>query len=107
MCILFLWPLLAMLVLHNWPVAIVFFVMGVFSLIWRYFDSTTVLSGRKLKDGTIFPHRCYLTQLFVFLIDYGTLSKVKDTEMDHSKKYFLSTVGQDVINNQGGLHIFD
>jgi hypothetical protein len=76
-CVLFLWPLIAMLVLQNWPVAIVFFIMGTFSLVWRYFDSTAVLT------------------------EYGTLSAVKDKKLDHSKKYFFSTVGEDVINNKG------
>ena len=66
-----------MLVLHNWPVAVVFFIMSIFSFAWRYFDSTSVLS------------------------EYGTLSKVKDRDMDHSKKYVFSTIGKDVINNQG------
>jgi len=66
-----------MLVLHNWPVAVVFFVMSVSSLIWRYFDSTAAM------------------------MEYGTLSKIKDKDLDHSKKYFFTRVGQDVINNQG------
>ena len=66
-----------MFVLHNWPVALVFLIMSVFSFIWRYFDSTSVLS------------------------EFGTLSNVKDNDMDHSKKYVFSTIGKDVINNQG------
>ena len=77
MTILFIWPLITMLVLQNWPVAIVFFIMGSFSLVWRYFDSTAMLT------------------------EYGTLSRIKDKKLDHSKKYFFSTIGQDVINNQG------
>jgi len=74
---LFIWPFVAMLVLENWPVAIMFFIMSFFSLIWRYFDSTTVLT------------------------EYGTLSKFDDKDMDHDQKYFFTTVGEDVINNKG------
>jgi hypothetical protein len=79
--VLFLWPLITMLVLQNWPVALVFFVMGSFSLVWRYFDSTAMLA------------------------EYGTLSKVKDKKLSHSKKYFFSTIGQDVINNKGEFDV--
>jgi hypothetical protein len=74
---LFLWPFIALLVLRNYPVAWVFLVIGLFSFIWRYFDASAVLS------------------------EYGTMSKVKDDELDHSKKYFFSTISQDVINNKG------
>eukprot|EP00804_Cyclotella_cryptica_P008105 CCRYP_004599-RA/>CCRYP_004599-RA protein AED:0.04 eAED:0.04 QI:305/1/1/1/1/1/9/380/1018 len=74
---LFLWPFIALLVLRNYPVAWVFLIIGFFSFMWRYFDASAVLS------------------------EYGTMSKIKEDELNHSKKYFFSTISQDVINNKG------
>ena len=42
--IFFLWPFISMLVKRNYPVAIIFFVLGGFTFLWRYFDASAVLS---------------------------------------------------------------
>ena len=75
---LFLWPLIALLVLGNYPIALIFFVFGCISFLWQYFDASKVL------------------------LEYGTMSKLKD--VDHEKKYLLSTISKDVIDNKGQFY---
>lgn len=78
----FLWPFIS-LVLKNGPIGVVFFVLGFFNFLWRYFDASSVLS----KYGTISDAE----QLF-------------DEESDgitHDKKYRFSQIVGSVIKNKG------
>lgn len=43
---LFLWPFINMLLNRNYPVALVFFMLGSFTFLWRYFDSCAVFGTR-------------------------------------------------------------
>ena len=47
---LFLWPFISMLADKNYPVALIFFMLGFFGFLWRYFDASAVLS----ELGSIF-----------------------------------------------------
>ncbi|KAL7541282.1 hypothetical protein ACHAXR_010772 [Thalassiosira sp. AJA248-18] len=74
---LFLWPFISMLTKKNYPVAFIFFVLGFFTFLWRFFDACEVL--RQL----------------------GSMSDVADESVSHRALYRLNEVIGNVISNRG------
>ena len=79
----FLWPLMSMLVLKNYPIAVVFFILGFFNFLWRYFDASAVLS----KYGTVSDAAEQFTE--------------ETDEVTHTQGYRFSQIVGGIINNKG------
>ena len=79
----FLWPFISMLVLKNGPIGAVFFVLGFFNFLWRYFDASSVLS----KYGSI--------------SDAAELFTEESDGITHNKKYRFSQIVGGITNNKG------
>ena len=77
---LFVWPFISMMVKHNYPVAVVFLFLGSFTFIWRYFDTSTVLS------------------------ELGSISDVVGDTISHQEKYRLNEVISRVVSERGAMH---
>lgn len=71
-----------MLVNKNYPVALVFLMLGSFTFLWRYFDASAVLS------------------------ELGSLSYVGDDTITHAQKFCLSELVGRVITNKGTKNIY-
>lgn len=79
----FIWPFITMLTNKNYPVAAVFFVLGFFSFLYRFFDAAAVLA----KYGSI-SDACHL-----FTEDSDGVT--------HARKHMLSEIVGGIINNKG------
>lgn len=73
MIFLFLWPFTSMLVERNYPVAFVFFLLSILTLVWRYFDASAILS------------------------ELGSMSDVADDTITHQQKYRMNEIGKCII----------
>lgn len=78
----FIWPFVSMIILRNYNVAVVFFVLGFFNFLWRFFDASAVLSTK----GTI--------------SDAAELFRESDG-VTHARKHRLSEIVGGIINNKG------
>ncbi|KAL9179381.1 hypothetical protein ACHAXT_008671 [Thalassiosira profunda] len=74
---LFLWPFINLLVTHNYPVAAIFFVLGGFTFLWRYFDANAALS------------------------ELGSISDVADETVSHQAMYRMSEAIGRIITSSG------
>eukprot|EP00985_Skeletonema_marinoi_P011278 scaffold5347_cov90-Skeletonema_marinoi.AAC.2 len=83
----FIWPFISMLVLKNYPIAGVFFVLGFFDFLWRYFDASSVLA----KYGTI--------------SDAAELFNEEYDGVTHARRYRFSQIVGGIIRNKGRLHL--
>mmetsp|Transcript_27647 Transcript_27647/g.55452 ORF Transcript_27647/g.55452 Transcript_27647/m.55452 type:complete len:952 (-) Transcript_27647:656-3511(-) len=81
----FIWPFISMLVLKNYPIAGVFFVLGFFDFLWRYFDASSVLA----KYGTI--------------SDAAELFNEEYDGVTHAHRYRFSQIVGGIIRNKGRL----
>ncbi|KAL7536441.1 hypothetical protein ACHAWF_005468, partial [Thalassiosira exigua] len=73
----FLWPFINMIVKKNTPVAVVFFLLGSFTFLWRYFDASAVLS------------------------ELGSISTVTDGSHSHTELYRLHEVIGRILTGKG------
>ncbi len=78
----FIWPLVSMLVLQNGPIAFVFFILGIFNFLWRYFDASSVLS----KYGTT---------------DVDELFADESERISHSRGFRFTQIVDGIIKNKG------
>ena len=67
-----------MLVKHNYPVAWTFLLLGSFTFLWRYFDTSVVLS------------------------EVGSMTSVVEDSISHQEQYRLNEVISRVLSDKGG-----
>jgi hypothetical protein len=79
----FIVPFISMLTHKNYPVAAVFFVLGFFSFLYRFFDAAAVLA----KYGS--------------LSDAGQLFTEESDGVTHARKHRFSEIVGGIINNKG------
>lgn len=71
----FLWPLIALFTIENYPIAVTFFLLSSFTFLWRYFSTLSILS------------------------ELGGISDCTDKTKSHQQDYRVSEIISRIVDN--------